>query len=313
MISLSDILGARARIASHVRRTPTMIASQLRTSIPNVPDVVLKLEQTQVTGSFKARGAMNRLLATPQDELRKGIVTASGGNHGIAVARSAYVAGVASTIFVPRGVSAEKVEKIREWNGHVEEVGDDWTITNVAAHDYAAKTGAMYFHPFADALVVAGQGTVALEILDDLPDVDLIVVAVGGGGLIAGIATAVRGLKPSAKVVGVEPVGSPTLERCIAAGKLVELPSVSTRVMTMSCRKTDQRVFETVRDNVDRIVLVSDEAMEAAAQWLWFEMGIAADLSGAASIAALREAAIDIGEAKCICALVCGAGADGLR
>jgi threonine dehydratase len=290
-----------------------MIASQLRTSIPNVPDVVLKLEQTQVTGSFKARGAMNRLLATPQDELRKGIVTASGGNHGIAVARSAYVAGVASTIFVPRGVSAEKVEKIREWNGHVEEVGDDWTITNVAAHDYAAKTGAMYFHPFADALVVAGQGTVALEILDDLPDVDLIVVAVGGGGLIAGIATAVRGLKPSAKVVGVEPVGSPTLERCIAAGKLVELPSVSTRVMTMSCRKTDQRVFETVRDNVDRIVLVSDEAMEAAAQWLWFEMGIAADLSGAASIAALREAAIDIGEAKCICALVCGAGADGLR
>jgi threonine dehydratase len=273
--------------------------------------VSLKLELLQVTGSFKARGAMNRLLATPKAELGSGIVTASGGNHGIAVARTAHTAGVRSTIFVPQGVSSEKIAKIKKWDGRVEVVGQEWTVTNQAALKYAHDTGAVYFHPFADPLVVAGQGTLGLEILEDLPDADAILIAVGGGGLLAGMATAIRALRPSMKIVGVEPIGSPTLKACIAASRLVELPSVTTRVMTMSCRKTDQRVFEIVRDTVDEIVLVSDDAMEAAARWLWFEMGIAADLSGAATVAALREGAVDLGGLKHVCALVCGAGAEG--
>ena len=121
-----------------------------------------------------------------KEELRAGIVTASGGNHGLAVARTAYVAGVPATIFVPSNVSPAKVAKMKAWGAQVEIVGDVCDQSNDAALDHAAKTGAVYFHPFADPLVVAGQGTLGLEILDDLPDIDAILVAIGGGGLISG-------------------------------------------------------------------------------------------------------------------------------
>ena len=273
--------------------------------------MTLKLECLQVTGSFKARGAMNRLRGTPPEESSHGIVTASGGNHGLAVARTAFAAGVPSTIFVPSGVSPAKVVKMKEWNARVEMVGDVWDQSNAAALDHAASTGAVYFHPFADPLVVAGQGTLGLEILDELPDMDAILIAIGGGGLISGMATAIRARRPSLRIVGVEPTGSPTLKASLDAGHVVTLPEVTTRVPTMACRRTDERIFETVRENVDEIVLVSDEEMMDAARWLWFEMGIAADLSGAASLAALRQGLPALAGTKHVCALVCGAGAEG--
>jgi threonine dehydratase len=310
LIGVGDIEAARTRIAGHVRRTPVIALDQLKSPGP-AERVSLKLECLQVTGSFKARGAMNRLLATPKGEIARGIVTASGGNHGIAVARTAYVAGVPATVFVPSGVSPAKVEKIKAWNAKVETVGDVWDVANEAALDFARQAGATYFHPFADPLVVAGQGTLGLEILEDLPDIDAIIVAIGGGGLISGVATALRALRPSVRIVGVEPTGSPTLKASIDAGHVVTLDRITTRVATMSCRKTDERVFETVRGTVDDIVLVTDEEMAEAARWLWFEMGIAADLSGAASLAALRRAPASLVGARHVCALVCGAGAEG--
>jgi threonine dehydratase len=140
---------------------------------------------------------------------------------------------------------------------------------------------------------------------------DAILVAIGGGGLIAGIATAIRARRPGVKIVGIEPTGSPTLKACLDAGRLVALPEVTSRVPTMSCRQTDQRIYETVRDTVDDIVLVTDDAMEDASRWLWFEMGVAADLSGSASLAALRQGVPALAGARHICALVCGAGAEG--
>ena len=273
--------------------------------------VTLKLELLQVTGSFKARGAMNRLLGTPKDQLVGGIVTASGGNHGLAVARTAFVAGVPAAVFVPKNVSPAKVAKMKAWHATVEIVGDEWSVSNEAALEHAARTGAIYFHPFADPLVVAGQGTLGLEILDDLPDMDAIIVAIGGGGLISGIATAIRARRPSVKVIGVEPTGSPTLKACLDAGRLVALDKVTSRVPTMSARQTDQRIFEIVSQTVDDIVLVTDDQMEEASRWLWFEMGVAADLSGAASLAALRQNLPGLAGVEHVCALVCGAGAEG--
>ncbi len=251
--------------------------------------MTLKLECLQVTGSFKARGAMNRLLGTSGEDIARGIVTASGGNHGLAVARTAFAAGVPATIFVPSGVSPAKVAKMQAWKATVAASWRHWIESDAAARDHAARTGAIYFHPFADPLVVAGQGTLGLEILDDLPDMDAIIVAIGGGGLIAGLATALRARRSGVRIIGVEPTGSPTLKASLDAGHVVTLNEVTSRVPTMSCRRTDERIFEIVRRSVDDIVLVTDDAMAEAARWLWFEMGIAADLSGAASVAALRQ------------------------
>jgi threonine dehydratase len=311
MIGIADIEKAQARIADRVRRTPVMALGQLKDPPPTKARVTLKLECLQVTGSFKARGAMNRLLGMEGGVPAAGIVTASGGNHGLAVARTAHAAGVPATIFVPSGVSPEKVGKMRAWNARVEVVGDVWDRSNEAALAHAEKSGAVYFHPFADPLVVAGQGTLGLEILDQLSDIDAILIAIGGGGLIAGMSTAIRARRPNVRIIGIEPVGSPTLKACVDAGEVVTLPSVTTRVPTMACARTDPRIYEIVQDKVDEFVLVDDEAMLDAARWLWFEQGIAADLSGAASLAALRQGIPSLAGARHICALVCGAGPEG--
>lgn len=312
MITIEDIEAARERIHPYVRRTPIIEAAQARDPLPIAASVVMKLELLQVTGSFKARGAMNRLLGSPPSEIKAGIVTASGGNHGLAVARTAKVAGVPAMVFVPETVSPAKVDKMRRWGADVRVVGAEWSVSNEAAHDYARASGASYFHPFADPLVVAGQGTLGLEILDQIWDFDTIVVAIGGGGLIAGLSTAIKARRPDMRVVAVEPVGSPTMKASLDAGEVVTLPEVTSRVATMSCRRTDERVFEVARRHVADVVLVPDEAMLEASRWLWFEFGVAADLSGAASVAALRSGHPAFAGSKRICALICGAGAEGV-
>jgi threonine dehydratase len=311
VITIGDIEAASERIAPHVRRTPVMRVTGAKEPLPTDARVTLKLECLQITGSFKARGAMNRLLSAPREEISAGLVTASGGNHGLAVARTAYAAGTQARVFLPSNVSPAKLAKMKRWGAHTEIVGNSFDDANAAALNHAKATGASYFHPFADPMVVAGQGTLGLEILEDLPDIDAILVAIGGGGLIAGLATAVRSRRPDVRVIGIEPTGSPTLKACLDAGHLISLPRVATRVPTMACRQTDERIFRMVRDLVDGIVLVSDEQMQEAANWLWFETGTAADLSGAASIAALRSGDPLIGNARNVCALICGAGAEG--
>ncbi|MGV3550875.1 threonine ammonia-lyase [Rhizobium sp.] len=311
MITLDDINAAAGRIAPHVRRTPTIAVEAVSEPVTDAR-LKLKLECLQATGSFKARGATNKLLSMPKDAIAKGIVTASGGNHGLAVARAAKLASVSATVFVTESATEQKRQKLKRWGAEVRVLGAIWNETNEAALAFADETGAAYFHPFADPAVVAGQGTLGLELLDDVPDIDVALVAIGGGGLISGMAVALKALKPQIRIIGIEPVGSPTLRACLDAGRLTRLDTVTSRVATMSCGLTDQKIFETVRDHVDDIVLVSDEAMLDAARWLWFELGIAADLSGAAAIAALRSGVVSFSSAETVGALVCGAGPDGL-
>jgi threonine dehydratase len=160
--------------------------------------------------------------------------------------------------------------------------------------------------------VVAGQGTLAIDLLEDLPELDAVLIAIGGGGLIAGMATALKALQPSIHIIGVEPTGSPTLKASLDAGEVVTLHEVTTAVATMACRRTDERIFARVRETVDEVVLVTDDEMRSAARWLWFEAGVAADLSGAAAVAALRSGRIGCGPDARICALVCGAGPEGI-
>ena len=311
MIDIGDIEAASARIADHVRQTPVVRVDQCAEAITDA-ELWLKLECLQPTGSFKARGATNKLLTTPPADLEQGIVTASGGNHGLATARAARLAGVPATVFVPETVTAEKVAKLRKWGAEVRTVGTMWDESNRAALDFAQSAGATFFHPFADPAVVAGQGTIGLEILDQLPDVETLLVAIGGGGLIAGIATAIKARKPSVRIIGIEPTGSPTLRASMTAGHVVRLPEVTTRVATMACGKTEDPVFAIVRETVEDIVLIDDEDMVDAARWLWFEFGIAADLSGAAAVAALRSGRIRLKPGERACGLVCGAGSEGV-
>ncbi|CAN7678788.1 pyridoxal-phosphate dependent enzyme [Devosia sp. LjRoot16] len=311
MITLADINAAATRIAPHVRRTPTIEARAL--SAPITPaKLSLKLESLQATGSFKARGATNKLLSLPPTALQRGIVTASGGNHGLAVARAAKLAGVTATIYVPENITAAKVEKLKRWGATVEITGAVWNETNLHALAFAETHGAAYFHPFADAAVMAGQGTAALELLADVPDLDVVLVAIGGGGLVSGMGVAIKALKPSVKIIGIEPVGSPTLKASLDAGHVVRLTEVTSRIATMSCAETDPQVFDVVRSVVDDVVLLSDEDMLEASRWLWFELGIAADLSGAAAVAALMTGRVAYGAGVSVGALVCGAGPEGI-
>jgi threonine dehydratase len=274
--------------------------------------LVLKLESLQVTGSFKARGAMSKLTSLSGDAFHRGIVTASGGNHGAAVAYAGWAAGVPATVFVPDNVSPLKARKIESWGATLEVHGKVWDECNQAALALVEEHGLTYFHPFADPMVVAGQGTTALEILDDEPDIDVILVAIGGGGLISGVAVAARALKPGIRIIGVEPTGAPTLYESVKAGHVVELPEITTAVPTMAARRTEPANLELVRRHVEEIVLVSDDAMRDAARLLWYELGLAADLSGAAALAALATGAFRPGPGETVCALICGAGTDAL-
>src|SRR5947209_9060564 len=225
MIEIGDVEAAAKRIAGHIRRTPLVRADQCAQPATDA-ELRLKLECLQPTGSFKARGAINKLLTTPPEQLAHGIVTASGGNHGLAVARAAHLAGASATVFAPTTVSAEKVEKMRKWRADVRVGGALWDEANREAIAHAERMGAIYFHPFADAAVMAGQGTMGLEILEQWPEVETILVAIGGGGLIAGLATAVKAKAPNMRIVGIEPVRSPTFHASVAAGQADRLPDI---------------------------------------------------------------------------------------
>ncbi|MDH3475299.1 MAG: pyridoxal-phosphate dependent enzyme, partial [Rhodospirillales bacterium] len=269
-------------------------------------------ECLQVTGSFKPRGATNKLLSLDEDRTRRGIITASGGNHGLGVAYAGHQAGTAAVIYLPEGTPPEKAKKIDAWGAEVRVEGAAWDEANEAALAAAEREGLTYIHAFADPAVIAGQGTLGLEMLQALPDAALLVVAIGGGGLISGVATAAKALKPGIRVVGVEPTGAPTLRESLAAGDLVTLPAIETAAGTLAPRRSEAVNLEIVSRHVEEIVLVSDEEMRQAARWLWFELGIAAELSGAAALAALRSGRVAAQPGEPVIALVCGAGRDGL-
>ena len=313
MITLDDVRAAAARIAPCVRRTPLVAARCTKDDPCPGGDLLLKLECLQVTGSFKARGATNKLLSLTDEEVQRGIISASGGNHGLATAYAGWLGKTKTTVFLPESASPEKAKKLAEWGARVVFKGSVWDEANREALAVAEREGLTYFHPFADPAVITGQGTTALEILDQEPEVDDLLIAIGGGGLIGGIALAATSLRPSVRVVGIEPVGAPTLYESVKAGRVVELPAITTCVPTLAALKTEPINLEIVRRCVEDIVLVTDEEMREAARWLWFEMGLATDLSGAASLAALRSGKFRPKPGRKVCALVCGAGSDGMR
>jgi threonine dehydratase len=311
MIAIEDIIAARTRIASSVRRTPLMQAAPV-SDLDVECDLYLKLENLQLGGAFKARGAVNTALSLDTAALQRGLITASGGNHGIGVAAAAQAAGISAVVHLSTNASPEKVRRLESYGAEVVLEGEVWDDANALALERADQEGRTYVHPFADPSVIAGQGTVALELLEDLPDVETVVIAIGGGGLISGMSTALRARLPGVRIIGVEADGAPTLKRSRDAGHLVTLDKVTSKVATLSPRRSAQINLDTVIRLVDDIVLVSDAEMLEAARWLWQQFGIAAELAGAAGAAALMNHRFPVRLGEKVCVLICGAGSDGI-
>ena len=312
-LDLTHIEQAHERIKDAVRRTPCLRTRFFHSPAVEDASLSLKLECLQVSGSFKARGASNKVLTLPADARARGLVTASGGNHGLGVAYAGRRIGAPVHVYLPASTPTAKAQKLERWGARVIFEGEVWDAANRQAQRVAGRDGMTYVHPFADPAVMAGQGTVGLEILKQSPAVDTVLVSIGGGGLISGVATALKASKAGIKVIGVEPTGAPTLTRSVDAGRLVELEAITTDANTLAPRRTEQMNLDIVRACVDDIVLVEDEDMRAAARWLWFEMGLAIELGAGAAVAALRTGAYRPSRDEEICAVVCGSGTDGLQ
>ena len=308
MISLAGPRAAAKRIAGLIRHTPLMrVPGDTIDGLLTV-DLHLKLEFLQVTGSFKPRGAFNRALT----ERPTGLVTSSGGNHGIAVAHVGRALGIPAVVPLPASVSPEKLARMRALGAEAEIVGPTFQVSNAQALKIASDRGYLYIHPFADESVVAGQGTVGLEILEDLPDVDAVIVAVGGGGLLGGVAMTLKELRPSVRVIGVEPFGADALTQSLAAGRLIALDKIETAAATLAPPFTSQVNLELAQRYVDQMVHVSDDEMQRAARWLWEVLAIPAELGGAAATAALLSGRLALESGSKVVSIVCGAGTAGL-
>lgn len=283
MVSRDDIEQARRRIAGHVRRTPIVSASIATRDGP--ADLTFKLENLQVTGSFKPRGTFNRVLS--QTALPDaGLIAASGGNHGLAVAHAAKTLGVPCEIFLPTIAPEMKRAQLAALGAKVTIAGDVFADSLAAAEARAAETGALSVSAFEHPDVVAGQGTIAAELEDQAPDLDAVLVAVGGGGFIGGISAWYGG---RTRVVAVEPEGSPTFFRARKAGHPVDIATGGLAADSLGCRRIGAIGFELAQHYVAKSLIVSEAAIREAQRLLWNELRVVAEPGGAVALAAIVE------------------------
>jgi threonine dehydratase/predicted RNase H-like nuclease len=303
-VSRTMIEAAGERIAGHARTTPVM---RLGTgAFGSRADVSLKLECLQHAGSFKTRGAFNNLLSLPVPAA--GVAAASGGNHGAAVAFAARERGVKATIFVPEISPAAKIEAIRRFGADVRIGGAQYDDAQAACDAFVAEAGALKIHPFAAVETIAGQGTLGREWQSQERDLDTVLVAVGGGGLISGIAAWFAG--SSVKVVGVEPAGSRALQAALEAKGPVEVRVASVAADSLGARNVGPLVYAVCKDTVDHVALVPDEAITQAQVTLWRDFRLAVEPGGAAALGALLSGAYKPKPGERLGVLVCGANVD---
>ena len=287
MLELADVLAARDRVAETARHTPLDYSHSF--SAMTGADVHLKLETFQRTGAFKIRGATNRIATLPEADREAGVVTASAGNHAQGVALAATRSGVDAKIVMPADAPIAKVKATRAYGAEVVLDGADYDAAAERAHEIERAEGRYYLHAFDDPMVMAGQGTIGLEILEDLPGVDTVVVPIGGGGLIAGVATAIVGKKPEARVVGVQAEGAATAAESLRRGERVVLESVHTIADGIATRSVGEETFPVIQDRVDEVVTVSDDDVAVALTTLLERGKTLVEGAGAVPLAALLE------------------------
>jgi threonine dehydratase len=303
LVTRPDIEAAAGRISSRVRRTPVI---DLEAGALGVTGrVSLKLELLQHTGSFKPRGAFNRVLSSGVPAA--GLVAASGGNHGLAVAYVARELGTPAEVFVPTSSSAVKVSRLRQYGAQITVIGEYYADAYAASERRAAETGALIVHAYDHPEVVAGQGTVGAELDRQLPGLDTVLVAVGGGGLLGGIAA---WFGSQARVIAVEPEHIPTLAAALDAGHPVDVKVGGIAADSLGARRIGEVGLRAAQDAQVQSVLVSDQAIAAARQQLWDEMRVAAEAGGATALAALTCGAYHPKPDERVAVVVCGANTD---
>jgi threonine dehydratase len=308
MLELSDVLDARVRVEETARRTPLDYSHTF--SDMTGAEVHLKLETFQRTGSFKIRGATNRVKTLSDEEKAAGVVTASAGNHAQGVALAATKSGVDSTIVMPENAPISKIKATRDYGATVELSGDDYDEAAERAHEIEREEGRTYVHAFDDEMVMAGQGTIGLEIIEDLPELDTAVVPIGGGGLIAGIATAIKEQKPEARVVGVQAEGASSAAESLRKGEVTQLDSVDTIADGIATRSVGEQTFEVIEQRVDEVVTVSDSEIAVALTYLLERAKTLVEGAGAVALAALLSGAFDYEEDEVIVPALCGGNID---
>ena len=307
LIALEAIRDAATRTAPHLHRTPVLTSRTLgeRAGV----QLHLKCECFQKTGSFKPRGALNIILSLPDERRARGLITVSAGNHAQAVAWAARVAGAPCTVVMPTDAPRSKMDATRSYGATIITHDDRATLFD-RLHEEEARTGATFVHPFDDPVGLAGAGTAGLEIVEQVPEVECVVVPIGGGGLMAGVASAVKGAKPECRVVGVELLAGPGMQPALAAGKPVPVPRPKTVADGLTPPFVGARPLEIAREAVDEIVLVSEAEILEAMRQLLVRAKLYVEGAGATATAALLAGKIRMPTGATVVTLVSGGNVD---
>ncbi|QUO47767.1 threonine ammonia-lyase [Halorubrum ruber] len=308
MLSLADIREARERVSGVARHTPLERSRSF--SEMSGADLHLKLENFQRTGAFKIRGAMNRIETLSDAEREAGVVTASAGNHAQGVALAASRAGVDATVVMPKFAPVSKVKATRGYGASVRLEGVDYDEAQAYAHRLEEEEGRTYVHAFDDPVVMAGQGTLGLEIVDDCPELDTVVVPIGGGGLISGVAVAIKEQLPDVRVVGVQAEGAASAAKSLEAGEVTEIDSVDTIADGIATRSVGEGTLEVMEEYVDEVVTVDDREIALALTLLLERAKTLVEGAGAVALAAVLSDAFEYDDGETIVAALCGGNID---
>ena len=297
MITLTDVYKARVALKDVALKTDVLYAPKLCKGV----QLYLKTENLQVTGSFKLRGAYYKMTQLTEEEKAKGVIACSAGNHAQGVALAAQKNGIKSVICLPDGAPISKVEATKSYGAEVCMVNGVYDDAYKRALKLRDEKGYTFIHPFDDDEVIAGQGTIALEIVEQLPDVGAVIVPIGGGGLISGIAYTIKQLKPDVKVYGVEAQGAPSMQRSIQRGGIETLSGVATIADGIAVKKPGALTYEYCKQYVDEIVTVTDDEISAAILALMEQHKLVAEGAGAVAVAAAMFGKVDLTDRKTVC------------
>lgn len=307
MLELRDVEKAYENIKDSIKKTPLMECKTLDEMLGC--EVYLKLENLQKTGSFKIRGAVNKILNLSEEEKEKGVIASSAGNHAQGVALGARTANIPATIVMPETAPLSKVEATKSYGARVVQYGAFYDYAYQKALEIQKEEGLTFLHPFNDEYVIAGQGTIGLEILEDKKDIDIVFVPVGGGGLLAGVALALKSKNPNVKVYGVEASGAASMKKSLEEGKVITLDRCKTIADGIAVAKVGDVTFEIVKKYVDGIISVSEEEIAQAILFLLEKSKVVAEGAGATSLAGLLSKQIDVNGKK-VCCVISGGNID---
>lgn len=305
VIAKSEIEAARQRISEHLPPTPVLHSTYYSDKFG--AQVFLKLETLQPTHSFKVRGALNAILALPDDKRRRGVVTASGGNHGLGVALACKKLGINAKIFLPVKTPQVKIDAIAALGAEIILAGQAWDEANELAQQTAVTEMRSYIHPFNDVQVMAGQATIVTELLEQIKNIDVIVASIGGGGLISGIISAVKHYSPNTRVYGVETRGAHSMYLSVLAGEITPLESITSIAESLGAKKTEGTPFEIISQNIEEVLVVDDQAAVASLLELLQHEKMLVEPATSCSIAALNQKLIKINPQENVAVVMCGA------